>query len=113
VAVAQYFRGGLISYRFSAFDIERLGRSAGHLGSLKLNDGGGSTQLWVGHGSAIHDADWMPTPQKGHYTGGELRRSQRLVGAVSVDVGVKRNWYETPAARFRGTGVQIGLRVGQ
>jgi YaiO family outer membrane protein len=113
VGVAQYFRGGLVSYRFSAFDIERLGRSAGHLGSIKLNDRGGSTQLWVGHGSAIHDADWMPAPQSGQFTSAEIRRSQRLIGAVSVDLGVKRNWYEAPAAKFRGTGVQIGLRIEQ
>lgn len=108
--VAQYFPGGLISYRLSAFEIEGLGRSSAHLGSLKLADRAGSTQLWVGRGSAIHDADWLPTPRRGHYTSVELRRSQRLGGAVSLDVGIKRNWYETPAADFKGTGVQLGVR---
>ena len=109
LGAAQYFKGGYVSYRFSDYDTQRLGHSAGHLVSGKLSDPYGSTQLWVGHGTALHDADFLPVPQKGKYTQVELQRSQRLGAGISLNVGARRSWNETATAKVRGTGVRVGL----
>lgn len=109
LGAAQYFRGGLVSYRFSSYDVQHLGHSSGHLVSAKLNDPYGSSQLWIGHGTALHEADWLSVPQKGHHTGVELRRLQPIGGGVSASLGVNRSWYKTDSAKFRGTGFRAGL----
>lgn len=106
---SQYFRGGLVSYRFSSFQTEGLGHSVGHLANVKLIDRGGSNQLWLGRGTAINDGDWLPTAQKGKFTNVELRRSQKVGGGMAITAGLRRSWYRTPATNFRGTGVHLGV----
>jgi YaiO family outer membrane protein len=109
LGAAQYFRGGSISYRFSAYDVHHLGHSTGHLVSFRFTDRYGSNQLWLGHGTALHDAVWLPVPEKGRYTNVELRRLQPIGGGVSATLGVNRIWYKADGANFRGTGVRVGL----
>jgi len=109
LGAAQYFRGGFVSYRFSSFDIDQLGHAVGHLVSARLDDPYGGNQVWFGHGTALHDADWLGAPEKGNYTQIEYRRTQPIAGGVSVSLGVKRNWYDTPSTKFHGTGVRLGL----
>jgi YaiO family outer membrane protein len=109
LGAAQYFPGGLISYRFSSFDVHHLGHSIGHLVNLKLNDPYGSNQLWLGHGTALHDAVWLTTPEKGKYSNVEYRRVQPIGGGVGLMVGVNHIWYEADSAKFHGTGVRVGL----
>ena len=109
---SQYFKGGMIAYRFTSYDIEHLGHSVGHLGSFKLNDRGGSSQLWVGHGTSIHDAEFLPVPQRGTYTSAELKRSQKLTPDIALNVGLRRSWYDTPEANYHGTGIHLGLTFG-
>lgn len=106
---AQYFRGGLVSYRFSAFDVRHVGHSVSHLASVKLKDRLGSSQLWLGHGTALHDADWLPTPERGKYTSVELQRTQRIGGGIGLTAGISRKWYETASVKYRGLGVRLGL----
>jgi YaiO family outer membrane protein len=109
VGAAQYFRGGMIGYRFTSYNTQHLGHSTGHLISAKLNDPYGSNQLWLGHGTALHDATWLATPEKGKFSSVELRRVQPLGGGVSAMVGVNRTWYDTASAKFHGTGARLGL----
>ena len=109
LGAAQYFRGGMISYRFSSFDVHHLGHSVGHLVNLKVQDPYGTNQLWLGHGTALHDALWLPTPEKGKYSNIEYRRIQPLGGGVGLMVGVNRIWYEADSAKFHGTGVRVGF----
>lgn len=109
LGAAQYFRGGMVSYRFSSFDVHNLGHSTGHLLAAKLNDPYGSNQLWLGHGTALHDAIWLATPEKGNYNNVEYRRVQPVGGGVGLMVGVNRIWYKADSAKFHGTGVRIGL----
>jgi len=107
--VAQYFPGGYVSYRFSSFDTKHLGGSTGHLFSAKVSDPYGSTQAWVGHGTSLQEADWMIAPEKGKYTSVELRRLQPIGGGVSLSLGVRKAWFEADSAKYRGTGVHVGL----
>lgn len=109
LGAAQYFRGGMISYRFSSFDVRNLGHSTGHLLSAKLEDPYGSNQLWLGHGTALHDALWLATPEKGDYNNIEYRRLQPIGGGVSLMLGVNRIWYKADSAKFHGTGVRAGI----
>lgn len=109
LGAAQYFRGGMISYRYSAFDVRHLGHSYGHLVNFKLDDPYGSNQLWLGHGTALHDAIWLATPEKGKFTNIEYRRVQPIGGGVGLMAGVKRIWYDADSSRFHGTGVRLGL----
>jgi hypothetical protein len=98
-----------VSYRFSSFEFDQLGHAVGHLLSARLNDPLGGNQLWFGHGTALHDADWQGPPEKGKYTQVEYRRLQPIGGGVSLSFGVKRNWYDTPSVKFHGTGFRFGL----
>jgi YaiO family outer membrane protein len=109
LGAAQYFRGGMISYRFSSYDVHGLGHSTGHLINLKVDDPYGSNQLWLGHGTALHDAVLLPTPEKGNFTSVEYRRVQPIGGGVGVMVGVNRIWSRADSARFHGTGLRLGL----
>ena len=74
IGAAQYFRSASVSYRFSSYDVEHLGRTSGHLVGAKLDDPYGSNQLWLGHGNSPHDTDWLATPEKGKFNSAELRR---------------------------------------
>ena len=109
VGAAQYFRGGSVNYRFSSYDVKKIGNTTGHLLSFKLDDTLGSNQLWLGQGTALHDAIWLATPEKGKFSNVELRRVQPIGGGVSVMVGVNRTWYDTDTAKFQGTGARVGL----
>jgi YaiO family outer membrane protein len=109
LGAAQYFPGGMISYRFSSFDVHGLGHSTGHLVNIKVEDPYGSNQLWLGHGTALHDALWLPTPEKGNFTNVEYRRVQPIGGGVGLMVGVNRIWYKADSAKFHGTGLRVGL----
>lgn len=109
LGAAQYFRGGYVNYRFSSFEFDRLGHAVGHLVGAKISDPWGANQLWLGRGTALHDADWQGPPEKGKYTQIEYRRLQPIGGGVSLSLGVKRNWYDTPTTKFHGTGFRFGL----
>jgi len=109
VGASQYFRGGYVGYRFSSFQFDQLGHAVGHLFSARLNDPLGGNQFWLGRGTALHDADWQGPPEKGKYTQVEYRRLQPIGGGVSLSLGVKRNWYDTPTVKFHGTGVRFGF----
>jgi YaiO family outer membrane protein len=109
LGAAQYFRGGFVSYRFSSFDVQHLGHSVGHLVNVKLQDPYGTNQLWLGHGTALHDALWLATPEKGTYSNIEYRRVQPIAGGIGLMVGVNRIWYRADSAKFHGTGVRIGF----
>ena len=109
LGASQYFRGGYVGYRFSSFKFDQLGHAVGHLFSARLNDPLGGNQLWLGRGTALHDADWQGPPEKGKYTQVEYRRLQPIGGGVSLSVGVKRNWYDTPSTKFHGTGFRFGF----
>lgn len=109
LGATQYFRGGFIGYRFSSYDIDRVGHAVGHIVSGKLADPYGSTQLWLGRSTAAVDNDALLTPEKGKFTEVSLRRSLPLKGGIALTAGLKRNWFRTPSAKFEGTGFQLGL----
>jgi YaiO family outer membrane protein len=109
VGAAQYFGGGMVGYRFSSYNVQHLGHTTGHLVNFKVNDPLGSNQLWLGHGTALHDATWLATPEKGKFSSVELRRVQPIGGGVSLMLGVNRIWYNTDNAKYHGTGARVGL----
>ena len=109
LGASQYFGGGMVSYRFTSFDVHNVGHTTAHLVSVKLQDPYGSNQLWAGHGSALHDALWLPTPEKGNYTSVEYRRIQPIGGGVGLMVGVNRAWYKADSSKYHATGARVGL----
>lgn len=108
-----YFGGGFATYRYTGYDVEQLGRTHGHLASVRLNDGRGEgfTQLWAGAGNSLHDFDFRPTVGKGDLRSVALRRVQPLVGKVALDVSIGRSWYDTGIDDYRGTTGRIGLTL--
>ena len=110
---AQYFRGGSINYRFSSFHVQHVGHTTGHLLGVKVKDPLGASQLWLGHGTALNDALWLPTVEKGKNTSVELRRVQPIGAGIGLMVGVNRSWYNTESTKYHGTGVRFGLTFGK
>jgi len=111
VGLTQYFGGGFVSYRLSAFKTERTGTTAAHLASIQLKDprGSGSTQLWLGGGSSRHEMDWMPELQDGSSRSVALRRVQPLGSGMGLSFSIGRTWYDRPLADYRGTRFAVGL----
>jgi len=108
-----YFGGGFAAYRYSSFDVDRLGRSDGHLATVRIKDGKGaaSTQLWLGSSSSLHDEGLLFSGRRGTYRSISLQRVQPVIGSLSATATLGRSWYDTQAANYRGTTASIGLRV--
>jgi len=106
-----YFRGGFASYRYSNYDVDRLGNSHSHLASFRLKDprGEGLTQLWLGSGTSLHEQEITLSGRKGSYRSIALQRVQPIKGPLAVNVTLGRTWYDTNAADYRGTTASIGL----
>jgi YaiO family outer membrane protein len=108
---AWYFGGGYVSYRYSGYDVDGLGRSHGHLATFRLKDGKGSgaTQLWLGSGSSLQEEQaWLSDP-KGRFRSASVQRIQPLAGPVSLRIGVGRSWYKTPVADYHGNMATLGI----
>ena len=99
----------MVGYRFSSYDVQHLGNTTGHLVNVKVNDPFGSNPVWLGHGTALHDATMLATPEKGKFNSAELRRVQPIGGGVSLMLGVNRIWYNTDSAKYHGTGARVGV----
>lgn len=108
-----YFPGGLATYRYTGFDVEDLGNTHAHLGTVRVNDRGGRgfTQAWLGGGTALHDFDFRPDVGKGKSIGVALRRVQPLAGNVALDISVGRTWFDTDLDKYRGTTARIGFTI--
>jgi len=108
-----YFRSGIVNYRFSSFDIDKMGKSHGHLASVRLKDGKGAgyTQLWAGSGTSLHDQDILGIGKKGNYRSLAVQRIQPVAGPVAVNLTLGRSWYKTPSGDYHGTTASVGLSV--
>lgn len=108
-----YFKGGLATYRLTAFDVDNSGKGIGHMATLRLKDGNGVgyTQLWAGAGSSLHDADVFLAGNKGKYRTVSLQRVQPVAGPVAVYLMAGRSWYDTPANDYKGTTAGVGLAI--
>ena len=106
-----YFGGGFASYRYSNYDVDRLGNSHSHLASVRLKDprGSGQTQLWLGSGTSLHEQEVALSGRKGSYRSVSLQRVQPIKGPLAVNFTLGRTWYDTDAADYRGTTASVGL----
>jgi YaiO family outer membrane protein len=105
-----YFGGGFASYRFTAYDVDKLGSSHSHLATFRVNDprGSGQTQLWLGAGTSLHEQEVLLSGQKGSYKSVALQRIQPVSGDLSLSLTLGRTWYDT-TNDYRGTNASIGL----
>lgn len=103
---------GMLSYRYTTYDIRNLGSSHGHLASLRFNDakGIGSTQLWLSTGSSLSDQELVLAGSRGSYRSISAQRLQPIKGPVALQLAVGQTWYRTPSADYRGTKASIGLQ---
>ena len=108
---AYYFPLGSATYRFTAYDVSRLGKSHSHLASFRIKDGKGLTQLWLGTGTSLHDQELLSVSERGKFRSVAIQRVQPLAGPLSVSLGLGRTWYQTESDRYRGTSVTFGLTV--
>ena len=108
-----YFSGGQATYRFSQYHVDKLGSSTGHLASLRLKDGkgAGSTQLWAGLGTSLHEHEALIGNQAGKFRSLAVRRVQPVAGPVALDLTLGRTWYDTPGADYRGTTASVGFSI--
>lgn len=106
-----YFGGGLATYRYSNYNVDRLGKSHSHLATFRLKDGrgDGQTQLWLGSGTSLHEEELLLSGRKGNYRSIALQRVQPIKGRLAVNVTLGRTWYDTNSANYRGTTASIGL----
>lgn len=106
-----HFSRGMLSYRYTNYDIQNLGSSNGHVASLRFNDAkaGGSTQLWLSAGSSLQEQELALAGSRGSYRSIALQRVQPIKGPVSLQIAVGNTWYRTPGADYRGTKASIGL----
>lgn len=113
--VTRYFKGGFISYRFNRYDLDGLGNTRSHLVSVRFNDGGdskGSTQIWLGRGTALQEVDFAATPFRGHSTGVSLRRVQPLGEKLNLNVAAGYTKFDTEFNDYSGVSLKAGLTLG-
>lgn len=106
-----YFRGGLLSYRYTGYDIDGLETTHGHRASLRLNDSGdsrGFTQFWLGVGDAVQEEQALPDLFRGSFRSIAARRYQPITDQIGASISLTHNWYNAPAD-YQGTGVRAGL----
>lgn len=108
-----YFNGGFVTYRFSQFDVSKLGKSHGHSLSVRFKEGKGQayTQLWLGTGTSLHDQQVLPAAANGKYRTVMLQRLQPVKGPIALSFGLGRSWYETGTSNYHGTTATVGLTV--
>lgn len=106
-----YFGGGFVTYRFSSYDSKDLRKSYGHMATARIKDpsGKGSTQLWLGAGTALHDRELLPTVQNGKFRGITVQRVQPLTKGMALTAGAGRTWYESGGNKYAGTTGTFGL----
>ena len=102
-----------MNYRFSQFDVSKLGKSHGHSLSVRVKDGNGRghTQLWLGSGTSLHEQLVLPVESKGKFRTAMLQRLQPIKGPVALSFGLGRSWYDTPTSNYKGTTATIGLSL--
>lgn len=111
-----YFRGGSVSYRYTGYDVEGLGTTAGHTASIRLDDPGhgrGFTQAWFGAGNNVQEYEALPQLFRGHYYSVALRRVQPLTELLALNLGVTQAWYDTGLTKYEGTTVRLGLGINR
>ena len=111
-----YFHGGSVSYRYTGYDVEGLGTTAGHTASIRLDDPGhgrGFTQAWFGAGNNVQEYEALPQLFRGHYYSVALRRVQPLTELLALNLGVTQAWYDTGLTKYEGTTVRLGLGINR
>lgn len=111
-----HFRGGSVGYRYTGYDVEGLGTTAGHTVNVRVNDPGrgrGFTQVWFGIGDNVQEYEALPQQFRGDYRSIALRRVQPLTDLVSLNLGVTHNWYDTGLVDYQGTTVRVGLGINR
>lgn len=101
------------SYRYTGYRRSSGASSHGNVASLRLKDdaGSGSTQLWLGKGTSVHEYEWLSELQDGKLKSATFRRVQPLPQKWALDASVGKIWYETPATKFVGVSAQIGATL--
>ncbi|WP_368563445.1 YaiO family outer membrane beta-barrel protein [Pseudoxanthomonas sp. UTMC 1351] len=101
------------SYRYTGYRRSSGTNSHGNVVSLRLKDnsGTGSTQLWLGKGTSVHEYDWMDELQDGKLRSATFRRVQPLTQKWALDASVGKVWYETPATKFDGVAAKVGVTL--
>ena len=112
VGATQYFRGGFATYRFTRYDVESLGKSHGHMATLRIKDGAGpgSTQLWLGAGNSLQE-ELFTADRRGKFRSVALQRIQPIKGPVALTVSLGRTWYDMPEGDHKGTRLSLGLAI--
>ncbi|MEJ1098271.1 MULTISPECIES: YaiO family outer membrane beta-barrel protein [unclassified Pseudoxanthomonas] len=113
VGATYYFNRLSTSYRYTGYRRSSGGNSHGNVASLRLKDhgGGGSTQLWLGKGTSVHEYEWMDELQDGKLRNASLRRVQPLTQKWTLDASIGKVWYETPATKFDGAAAKVGVTL--
>ena len=106
-----YFGGGFVTYRYSRYDTDRLGTSNGHMATFRLKDSGGrgSTQLWLGAGTSLHDQEASLAGTRGKFRSLTLQRVQPIAGPLALSLSLGRTQYDLANAKYHGTSAMLGL----
>ena len=115
LGATQYFDGGFISYRYTGYDVEHLGKTHGHVASVRLNDakGPGRTQIWLGMGTSLHEQEFLPVLSKGRVDSFTIERVQPLSSNLALKADFGHSWYETGFTKYQGTTLRVGLSLSR
>lgn len=115
LGATQYFDGGFFSYRYTGYDVEHLGKTHGHLATVRVNDskGSGRTQMWLGMGTSLHEQEFLPVLAKGRVDSFTLQRVQPLGSHLALKADLGHSWYKTAFTKYQGTTLRVGLSVSR
>ncbi|QXH50793.1 YaiO family outer membrane beta-barrel protein [Pseudomonas fakonensis] len=110
-STAYYFDRIMLRYRYTHSNLSGIDNSHGHLITVKLKDrqGAGSTQLWFGQGTSVHEYDWSPVVQKGDHKSIALNRVQPVTQSTTLNVGLAQEWFDTPTSDYKALTGKLGV----
>lgn len=99
-----YFERLTVAYRYTNYQMSFGGNTDGHVLSLRLKDdsGDGSTQLWLGKGTSLHNYDWLTELRDGDSKSVSLVRIQPITKNLTLSATVGKAWYDTPVIDYDG-----------
>lgn len=110
-STAYYVDRVMFSYRYTRHRLSGIDDSYGQTLTVRLKDrqGAGSTQLWLGQGTSVQEYDWSPEVQRGDVKTIALRRVQPLSQNSALNLGLAKEWYDTPLSNHNGLTSKLGV----
>jgi YaiO family outer membrane protein len=99
-----------LDYDLAAYEqTSTMPRGLVHRLGAGLEDRNGLTEVQLGTGGSLHEHDWRPDKVAGSFQSIALKRKQKLMRGLAVEIGTGWTGFERPKGRYGAGKVSAGL----